>query len=452
MSEFAEENLKKVREADFYGIQLDHWTSRHSENVLVVMASWITKSWTQNVQIIEFKTVPNTTAEVTAIPVKSVLERVGLDPAKCVGYQSDNCSAMIKSNKIFKDITQLEPESDDEGDAFTFEVEGYLEDERPLSRDLREFVGCGAHRLNNAITDTILDFQFFRQLNSFCLKVGGPTLSNTRWYGALRQIEFAVKIKEVLENERNSNQRSFGLLDPLLVNHMENLHEKLAYLGKFFETEYPVADYIVSQVRKITAFSDKLSNCDAIHQTVRNFASNLHSRMNIDRRFGAFPGIILGAALLNPEKKCRDMLSVDKKRVAKEPIVSFPNSSVFEAEIDTSSFSTGSVSSRNAVDDIFESLGFLQTSGLSKNTAYVENSISDELDEYLHSTDISKSAFGFFKEDDKWPKLKQAARALLAVLLSPANAERCFSRASFLTENRRNRLSVKNIRIRLLAT
>ena len=95
------------------------------------------------------------------------------------------------------------------------------------------------------------------------------------------------------------------------------------------------------------------------------------------------------------------MLSVEEKRVAKELIVSFANSSVLEAEIDTSSFSTGSVSSRNAVDDIFESLGFLQTSGLSTNTAYVEKSISHELDEYLHSTDISKSAFGFFKEDDK---------------------------------------------------
>lgn len=89
--------LARVKNADHYGIQLDHWTSTQKHEVLVVIVSWVTKEWSQEVQIVEFKKVSRTTAWVTANEVKSALLTVGLDAAKMVGFQSDNCNAMIAS-------------------------------------------------------------------------------------------------------------------------------------------------------------------------------------------------------------------------------------------------------------------------------------------------------------------------------------------------------------------
>ena len=53
----------------------------------------------------------------------------------------------------------------------------------------RQFVCCGAHRLNNAIQGAIKGMPLFSQANAFCLKFGGPKLCDTRWYGHLRQLE-----------------------------------------------------------------------------------------------------------------------------------------------------------------------------------------------------------------------------------------------------------------------
>ena len=46
---------------------------------------------------------------------------------------------------------------------------------------------------------------------------------------------------------------------------------------------------------------------------------------------------------------------------------------------------------------------------------------------------------------DSFPKLKEVARVVLCILPSPANAER----AQFLSENRKNRLSMNNLKLRL---
>ena len=59
----------------------------------------------------------------------------------------------------------------------------------------------------------------------------------------------------------------------------------------------------------------------------------------------------------------------------------------------------------------------------------------------------------FFQEKneiiDSFPKLKEVASVVSCILPSPANAERAFSRAHFLLENRKNWLSMSNLKLHL---
>ena len=50
----------------------------------------------------------------------------------------------------------------------------------------------------------------------------------------------------------------------------------------------------------------------------------------------------------------------------------------------------------------------------------------------------------------KFPHIERVARSVLGIMPSPVIAERMFSRATFLTEKRRNRLSMPNLRLRLI--
>ena len=158
------------RAADFYEIQLDHWTNRHKLNVLVILASYIDSKWAFGLQVIDFKLVPNTTGIITAEEVIESLSQVGLNPQNCISYQSDNCSSMIKSARDFRRLTDMEiNEEADDSDEDTFSAAPNEEID-----PFRQFVGCGAHRLNNAIQAAINGMPLFSQANAFCLKFGGP--------------------------------------------------------------------------------------------------------------------------------------------------------------------------------------------------------------------------------------------------------------------------------------
>ena len=96
------------RAADFYGIQLYHWTSRHKLNVLVILASYTDSKWASGLQVIDFKLVPKTTGIITAEEVTESLSQVGLNPQNCISYQPDNCSSMINSARDFRRLTDME--------------------------------------------------------------------------------------------------------------------------------------------------------------------------------------------------------------------------------------------------------------------------------------------------------------------------------------------------------
>ena len=62
-----------------------------------------------------------------------------------------------------------------------------------------------------------------------------------------------------------------------------------------------------------------------------------------------------------------------------------------------------------------------------------------------------ETAYNYFKEKrTEYPKLSERARKIIAVLPSRAIAGSSFSKASFMTENRKNRLKIENLKTRLI--
>ncbi len=194
-----------------------------------------------------------------------------MNPLKAVGFQSDSCSAMLKACRLFQVHTHPDEESEDEENAFVVENNEDLD----FVTRFQEFVGCGPHRLHNSIRDAVKDFEFFRQLNSVSKKTNGPRLCATRWYGVYNQLKHAVDNQALIEAHREANLRAMDELDKVANSQMKILHQKLKELGRFFECELPVPDYIVSQVRMMLKFLNCISNNDNCHQTVRNFAATL---------------------------------------------------------------------------------------------------------------------------------------------------------------------------------
>ena len=114
MEPMANLKLKSGKAAEHYGIQLEHWTNRQRQHVLVILISWIDKKWRHLTKLIDFKVVGCTTGLITAKEVET-LTIVGLDPRRLVAYQTDNCSSMIKSLNDFREMSQNEC-SDSEND------------------------------------------------------------------------------------------------------------------------------------------------------------------------------------------------------------------------------------------------------------------------------------------------------------------------------------------------
>ena len=232
LEKLAEQKLARLKMVDFFGLQLDHWSNIRRQNCLLISLSTITEQWKQLLQVIEFSVVPNTKSDVTVTEIHAVLDSYNLKVNQCVSIQADNCSAMVATARKFKHlVTDGEPsDSESEDDITVFEVEGQFSTE--TNEPLREFAGCGAHRLNNSIWDSVNRMKFFEQLNDFSLKHKGPKLANTRWYGHLVQLEFAQKhMGELNEDRVSSNNRSFSHLDPLAVKQMYQVMIKIRGIG-----------------------------------------------------------------------------------------------------------------------------------------------------------------------------------------------------------------------------
>ena len=112
----------------------------------------------------EFKQVASTRALTTSDELERSLLANNLDIENCIAFQSDNCNAMIAAHQLFVyDDVQSLPDEDFIDGPFNI-----------------LFLGCGAHRLNKCILDSVIDILFVLQLNAFCKEFSGPMLANTR--------------------------------------------------------------------------------------------------------------------------------------------------------------------------------------------------------------------------------------------------------------------------------
>ena len=82
----------------------------------------------------------------------------------------------------------------------------------------------------------------------------------------------------------------------------------------------------------------------------------------------------------------------------------------------------------------------------------IENmSLAEELNKFRSEIDKNIPAFEFFRaKSDQYKKLSEVSRKLLSILPSPACAERGFSKASFMTRDRKNQLKMANLKERLV--
>ena len=157
---------------------------------------------------------------------------------------------------------------------------------------------------------------FVRQLNQFCLKNGGPSLSDTLWYGHERQLKFFLQYSRLAYSAKSAHPMAYISLDTLVVIQMQSLHEKLLKLGKFFEGKYPEADQVVSKVRRMQAFMKALLT-SSVHQTVKLFISYLLAHIDKERRFKNFADVFLAGAILNPNRDSRNLLSISEKETGR---------------------------------------------------------------------------------------------------------------------------------------
>ena len=198
---------------------------------------------------------------------------------------------------------------------------------------------------------------------------------------------------------------------------MKKVHDKLLILGKFMESETPVADLLVPQFRKIVAFLRALLTNNNIHNTVKVFVGNLLSHFDHNSRFKEFPGIFLAACLINPQKSSRDCLTSFEMSIAKPFIHSLRDqveeTSSQEDVIDTALQQI--VAAENSIDNIFESIHFAERMHIANAEP---RSLGEELEFFMTTINESKTAYQFFKSKRaEFPHLSQIARIILCTYL-----------------------------------
>ena len=159
---------------------------------------------------------------------------------------------------------------------------------------------------------------------------------------------------------------------------------------------------------------------------------------------------------MNPDKDSRSVLTTNESLDAKRFILSLETSIplVLADSPPVSRNAPSSEDSQRWVDDPieakFDEVNFEHNKRvrLEKNS---DGSLEHELFTFIDTFNEDRPAFQFFRaEKAKWPQLSHAAHIILCTLPSPACAERGFSRAALLTDSRRTRLKMDNLKTRLI--
>ena len=88
---------------------------------------------------------------------------------------------------------------------------------------------------------------------------------------------------------------------------------KIQQYGRPLESDEPSVDSVVCIIKRMDFVLARMSDEERIQQEVRNFCSQLRAAMSTKRRFETLSTFFNAAALLNPDKSNRDMMSSDEK-------------------------------------------------------------------------------------------------------------------------------------------
>ena len=221
---------------------------------------------------------------------------------------------------------------------------------------------------------------------------------------------------------------------------MNDILSQVTKLCKFLESSNPEADQVLPCVRKLSGALDSASRMESLHQLARNFCVQMVTIMNRESRFKSFPKIFLAATLLNPSRASRAKLLKEEESEAEIYLQNLAND-----------LQVVNVQAPSNVDDVAQ---LFEDDAIPTTTANMTtNSFVRELARFRLTVDEKVSSFEFLKSNgNQYPSLKKVARSVLSVLPSPAVAERVFSRAGYLTLDRRNKLSTENLKTRLIIT
>ena len=110
-------------------------------------------------------------------------------------------------------------------------------------------------------------------------------LANTRWYGHVRQIEFLKSNLEFLSTPRN--QVRYSALDSHLCEQMFNVLKYPRELGRFLESERPVADVVIPQINKLRQYLAKVLESHIFRDPVKT------SFLNYTLECSMFGGLVI---------------------------------------------------------------------------------------------------------------------------------------------------------------
>ena len=191
-----------------------------------------------------------------------------------------------------------------------FEVVGHEKTEK--MNCFKEFAGCGAHRLNNALWDGMNGVKVFDQAQEFAVRHHGPKQANTRWYGY--QLIFVEKHIDLLNIDRsNSDNRSFSKFDPATIKQMCQVLEKIEQYVKRLESEEPLADNVLPTIKLMEIILTKMSTEERIDQEVSNFCCRQLASMSTNCTLGSLPKMFYGATSINPVKFQRELMTIVEK-------------------------------------------------------------------------------------------------------------------------------------------
>ena len=143
IEEIVSEKVSRLEHVNFLSVQLDHWCTHDKQNVLLMSISIFCKNWKLLNQVYEFDYVPDTKAKTTSQKLSEALTANNISIDKCIAFQSDNCNSMIASLRSVNEIVSDKVN--------TSEIESFVHPNGV------PFVGCGFHRLNICIIDSVIN-------------------------------------------------------------------------------------------------------------------------------------------------------------------------------------------------------------------------------------------------------------------------------------------------------